>query len=466
MALQISNREDPTEVFEILAKLGEGSYGSVYKALDKRDGQIVAIKVLEIESDDAAELQKEINILRECDDENIVAYKGSFEKEAHVWIAMEYCSGGSICDLMSICEKTLSEEQIQVVLKFALRGLAYLHKQKKIHRDIKSGNILLTSEGDCKLADFGVSAELVNTLAKRKTVIGTPYWMAPEVLQSTEYDGKADIWSLAITAIEMAVGEPPHSAVHPMRAIFMIPNSPAPTLPDPSLFSDDFNYFLKRCLAKDPTKRPGAEELLRTDPFILKAPKKNIIASLVDACMPAIDEYRDNEIKENQDAQSSVGGSSPSDTSALDRSYSAAGLAGVDTGTMVYSGANTYADDLSSGFDTMVVTPGNPGNNGDDSGSSNAQPAFMRHFRDNSVDDNKNATMMRKKKSDFTEFFKTGRKLEVTENSSLFQLQQALITLNKAYDEEASALDRYYDARRAELQSMVAAAKKRAAGSG
>jgi len=210
---------------------------------------------------------------------------------------------------MTICEQTLTEEQIQVVVKQALLGLQYLHGQKKIHRDIKSGNILLTTDGDCKLADFGISAELSTTLAKRKTVVGTPYWMAPEVLLSTEYDSKADIWSLGITAIEMAEGEPPHSNVHPMRAIFMIPNSPPPTLRHTTEWSANFHNFLRKCLQKDPTKRPSATELLHSDPFVMNAGKKNIIAALVDECMPAIEDYRESEIKEaSGDQDSSVGG--------------------------------------------------------------------------------------------------------------------------------------------------------------
>ena len=153
---------------------------------------------------------------------------------------------------MAICERTLTEQQIAIVMQQSLRGLHYLHMAKKIHRDIKSGNILLNHDGDCKLADFGVSAELATTMSKRKTVIGTPYWMAPEVLQSQEYNGKADIWSLAITAIELAVGEPPHSNVHPMRAIFMIPNSDPPTLPEPERWSADFHDFIRVWSAPHP----------------------------------------------------------------------------------------------------------------------------------------------------------------------------------------------------------------------
>ena len=205
-------------------------------------------------------------------------------------------------------ERTLSEQQIAVVMRQSLQGLHYLHSAKKIHRDIKSGNILLNHDGDCKLADFGVSAELATTMSKRKTVIGTPYWMAPEVLQSQEYNGKADIWSLAITAIELAVGEPPHSNVHPMRAIFMIPNSEPPSLPDKQRWSPAFHEFIAACCQKNPEKRPSAQELLQTHPFILQAGSKAVIAQLVDECMPEIEEYRLQEAQEPEGGGQQAGG--------------------------------------------------------------------------------------------------------------------------------------------------------------
>lgn len=292
--------EDPTEIFEFLAQLGEGSYGSVYKALDKRDGKIVAIKVLEVENEDTA-LQREIDILSQCDSKYIVAYKGSFEKDGHIWIVMEYCGAGSICDIMAICDITLNEAQIAVILKKALLGLQYLHTQNKIHRDIKAGNILLNHNGECKLADFGVSAELTQSMPKRTTTIGTPYWMAPEVLQAQQYNGKADIWSLGVTAIEMAVGEPPLSNIHPMRALFMIPNNPPPTLPNPQNWSNEFKDFVKVCLNKNPDKRPDATTLLKKHPFIVKAGSTRIVRDLVEQCMPVIDEYREMEAREAEE---------------------------------------------------------------------------------------------------------------------------------------------------------------------
>jgi len=313
--LQTSD-EDPTDIFEFLAQLGEGSYGSVYKALDKRDGKLVAIKVLEVE-EDTTTLQKEINILSQCHSKYIVAYKGAFEKDGHIWIVMEYCGAGSVCDIMAICDRVLSEAQIAVILKKALLGLQYLHSQNKIHRDIKAGNILLTDSGEVKLADFGVSAELTNTMPKRTTTIGTPYWMAPEVLQAMEYNGKADIWSLGITAIETACGEPPLSNIHPMRALFMIPNNPPPKLPNLERYSDEFNDFIRVCLQKDPNKRPDAATLLKKHPFIINAGGSAIVQQLVDEVMPLIDQYREMEAREAVENSSNAGTQQGGDTSTL-----------------------------------------------------------------------------------------------------------------------------------------------------
>lgn len=350
--------EDPTEIFTVLQKLGEGSYGSVFKALDARDNSIVAIKVLEAEGDeDTAELQKEIDILKECNSEYVVAYKGTYQEDGNIWIVMEYCGAGSLCDLMAICERVLDEEQIATVMKMSLHGLEYLHKRRKIHRDIKSGNILLNHDGDCKLADFGVSAQLTDTMAKRKTMIGTPYWMAPEVLQSTEYDGKADIWSLAITAIELATSEPPHSNVHPMRAIFLIPNSEPPTLPDPECWSEDFKDFLQVCLVKEAKNRPTATELLANHPFITKARGKNIIAELVSECMQQIDEYREaGEDEGDEDDESDDGTMMAGDYSTV--AYSGtmvdSGTMACNSETMAYSGTMVDSGTMAFNSDTMV----------------------------------------------------------------------------------------------------------------
>lgn len=257
----------------------------------------VAVKVLDLQGDDsqAADLKREINILQSCQCPQIVAYGGAFVKDGQLWISMEYCGAGSLSDLMAICDTTLGEREIAAVMFQSLLGLQYLHKTKKIHRDIKSGNILLTDDGICKLADFGVSAELSTTMAKAKTMIGTPYFMAPEVLMNTDYDSKADVWSLGITAYELAVGQPPLADVHPMRAIFQIPNSPPPRLPEEGGFSKPFQQFIEACLQKAPADRLSCEKLMAL-PFFNELRAGNnailVVRQLLERCKQEIDAWR------------------------------------------------------------------------------------------------------------------------------------------------------------------------------
>ena len=197
---------DPNDIFQLTEKLGEGSYGSVFKGIHKQSSDCVAVKMVPVDGD-FEDIAKEIRILKKCDSVYVVKYYGSYSFEDNLWIVMEYCGGGAVLDLMEITEQTLSEGVIQQVIAASLLGLAYLHQNKNVHRDIKSGNILLTESGQAKLADFGVSAQLQSTMSKQNTVIGTPYWMAPEIIQEKGYDGKADLWSLGITIIEMAEGK-------------------------------------------------------------------------------------------------------------------------------------------------------------------------------------------------------------------------------------------------------------------
>eukprot|EP01104_Vermistella_antarctica_P013619 TRINITY_DN4153_c0_g1_i1.p1 TRINITY_DN4153_c0_g1~~TRINITY_DN4153_c0_g1_i1.p1 ORF type:complete len:448 (-),score=126.98 TRINITY_DN4153_c0_g1_i1:8-1351(-) len=267
--LDKDTEKDPDEIFDLTEKLGEGSYGSVWKGVHKKNKMTIAIKQVPIE-DDLEDLLKEIDVMKACSSPFIVQYLTSYMKGQELWIAMEYCGAGSVADLMQICGKALTEPQIAVICRMSLEGLKYLHDNKKIHRDIKAGNVLLTESGDCKLADFGVAGQLTNTMMKRKTVIGTPFWMAPEVIQEIGYDYKCDIWSLGITAIEMAESRPPYSNIHPMRAIFMIPNRPPPSLTESAKWSDEFNDFVARCLTKNPDSRPTANDLLQ-HPFIRNA---------------------------------------------------------------------------------------------------------------------------------------------------------------------------------------------------
>nr|XP_060467509.1 LOW QUALITY PROTEIN: serine/threonine-protein kinase 3 [Panthera onca] len=275
--------KQPEEVFDVLEKLGEGSYGSVFKAIHKESGQVVAIKQVPVESD-LQEIIKEISIMQQCDSPYVVKYYGSYFKNTDLWIVMEYCGAGSVSDIIRLRNKTLTEDEIATILKSTLKGLEYLHFMRKIHRDIKAGNILLNTEGHAKLADFGVAGQLTDTMAKRNTVIGTPFWMAPEVIQEIGYNCVADIWSLGITSIEMAEGKPPYADIHPMRAIFMIPTNPPPTFRKPELWSDDFTDFVKKCLVKNPEQRATATQLLQ-HPFIKNAKPVSILRDLITEAM-------------------------------------------------------------------------------------------------------------------------------------------------------------------------------------
>ncbi|XP_023230203.1 serine/threonine-protein kinase 3-like isoform X2 [Centruroides sculpturatus] len=269
----------PEEVFDVICKLGEGSYGSVYKALHKESGQVLAIKLVPVDTD-LKEIIKEISIMQQCDSPYVVKYYGSYFKGTDLWIVMEYCGGGSVSDIMRLRKKTLSEDEIATILSDTLKGLEYLHQRRKIHRDIKAGNILLNTEGHAKLADFGVAGQLTDTMAKRNTVIGTPFWMAPEVIQEIGYDCVADIWSLGITALEMAEGKPPYGDIHPMRAIFMIPTKPPPSFRDLDRWSSEFIDFVSHCLVKNPEERATASELLQHE-FIKNAKPVNILQQMI-----------------------------------------------------------------------------------------------------------------------------------------------------------------------------------------
>ncbi|KAI9146495.1 kinase-like domain-containing protein [Paraphysoderma sedebokerense] len=283
---KIAAKDDPETIFELLEIIGTGSYGEVYKARVISTGALAAVKLVKLEpGEDLEEVLNEVNFLKSCSHPNVVSYFGCYMKKGAVrgvktiWIAMEFCGGGSVEAAYKGLRVPLSEKEIQVVVRECLRGLAFLHSCSKIHRDIKCGNILLTEAGEVKLADFGVSTQISRTFSKRNTFIGTPYWMAPEVITSeqsgTTYDYKADIWSLGITAIEMAECSPPMFDMHPMRVLFMIPKLPPPTLRDKK-WSPEFRDFLQLCLDKDPDARPTADQLLR-HPFVKEDPRGNLV---------------------------------------------------------------------------------------------------------------------------------------------------------------------------------------------
>lgn len=219
----------------------------------------------------------------------LIKFYASFLTDDALWIVMEICKAGSVSDLMSLCAVCLSEDMISSICYDVLQALAYIHENRKIHRDIKAANILLNENARAKLADFGVAGHLSDHLAKRVTVIGTPFWMAPEVIEEVGYGTKADIWSLGITCIEMADGKPPYHDLHPMRAIFMIPSNPPPTLSNPKDYSPQFREFIRQCLIKDPSNRPSAVELLN-HPFIMQRKSSDSLKVYVDEALIKIEQ--------------------------------------------------------------------------------------------------------------------------------------------------------------------------------
>jgi serine/threonine protein kinase len=261
--------------YKILSRLGAGSFGTVWKALSHATGELVAIKHIDLEAsdEDVIEIQQEIALLGDCDPRYVTKYIESFVHGYTLWIVMEYMSGGSALDIISDTQP-FSEAEAAVLLRGLLHSLAYLHAHHKIHRDVKAANVLLSAEGIVKLADFGVAAQLSSNKSRRNTFVGTPFWMAPEVILQAGYDSRADIWSLGITAIELVLGEPPLSEFHPMRAIFLIPKEPAPTLP--ATFSSAFRDFVQSCLNKTASGRPSASQLLQ-HPFIASCDPSNAL---------------------------------------------------------------------------------------------------------------------------------------------------------------------------------------------
>eukprot|EP01127_Copromyxa_protea_P016644 TRINITY_DN4980_c0_g1_i1.p1 TRINITY_DN4980_c0_g1~~TRINITY_DN4980_c0_g1_i1.p1 ORF type:complete len:1461 (+),score=442.57 TRINITY_DN4980_c0_g1_i1:40-4422(+) len=264
---------DPEELFFLEEEIAAGAFGTVYKGIHNVTGEVAAVKITQAEGDDEISDYIELTVLRKCNHPNIIKFFGCWRKGVETFMALEYCGGGAISEFYQVWDIPWTEEQIAYVCRESLKGLLYMHQQGLIHRDIKGGNILVTSGGDIKLIDFGVSAILTEPDQKRNTLIGTPFWMAPEVIANktrpTPYTQAVDVWSIGITAIELAEKDPPLSQMNPMRALMQIPLRSPPKLAEPEKWSADFANFLEVCLDKEPKKRATIEQLLN-HPFVNK----------------------------------------------------------------------------------------------------------------------------------------------------------------------------------------------------
>ncbi|KAK3511477.1 hypothetical protein QTP70_008957 [Hemibagrus guttatus] len=469
--------KQPEEVFDVLEKLGEGSYGSVFKAIHKESGQVVAIKQVPVESD-LQEIIKEISIMQQCDSPYVVKYYGSYFKNTDLWIVMEYCGAGSVSDIIRLRNKTLTEDEIATILKSTLKGLEYLHFMRKIHRDIKAGNILLNTEGHAKLADFGVAGQLTDTMAKRNTVIGTPFWMAPEVIQEIGYNCVADIWSLGITSIEMAEGKPPYADIHPMRAIFMIPTNPPPTFRKPELWSDDFTDFVKKCLVKNPEQRATATQLLQ-HPFITSAKPVTILRDLITEAMEMKAKRQQEQQRELEEEDDNSEEEVEVDSHTMVKSGSESAGTMRATGTMS-DGAQTMIEHgstmLESDLGTMVINSDEEDED-EDVGSMRRnptipqaqRPSFMDYF--DKQDSNKAQESYNHNQQDpyhmpktaFPDNWKVPQDgdFDFLKNLDFEELQMRLSALDPMMEREIEELRQRYTAKRQPILDAMDAKKRR-----
>ncbi|KAJ2446905.1 Serine/threonine-protein kinase smu1 [Coemansia sp. RSA 2424] len=283
---QICNPNDPMLLYRNFVKIGQGASGGVFTAQPVGSPNIVAIKQMNLEKQPKKDLIiNEILVMRESKHKNIVNFIDSFLHRGDLWVVMEYMEGGSLTDVVT--NNLMTEGQIATVCRETLEGLEHLHAKGVIHRDIKSDNVLLSMNGDIKLTDFGFCAQLTESMAKRTTMVGTPYWMSPEVVMRKEYGSKVDVWSLGIMAIEMVEGEPPYLNENPLRALYLIATTGTPKIQNPETLSPIFRDFLGQALEVKAEKRPDATELLR-HPFLQKADPLRSLAPLIRAARESI----------------------------------------------------------------------------------------------------------------------------------------------------------------------------------
>ncbi|KAI8922161.1 kinase-like domain-containing protein [Powellomyces hirtus] len=275
----VVSKGDPVSMYAKIKKVGQGASGSVFVARNNNNNSVVAIKQMDLANQPRKELiVNEILVMKESQHPNIVNYLDSFLVKGELWVIMEYMEGGPLTDIID--GNTMNEAQIAAICCETIKGLHHLHNRSIIHRDIKSDNVLLDAEGHVKITDFGFCAKLTSDRGKRATMVGTPYWMAPEVVKQKEYGAKVDVWSLGIMAIEMIEGEPPYLEEEPLKALYLIATNGTPTLKTPEKLSATFKNFLGRCLEVDVTKRATAEELLH-HPFLRLAAPPSALMPLV-----------------------------------------------------------------------------------------------------------------------------------------------------------------------------------------
>jgi len=280
----VVSKDDPKAIYSNIVKIGEGAAGEVFSA-NHKDGKIVAIKQMNLaaQQKNLKLLLTEIDIMKNSNHKNIVHYFDSYVVDDKLlWVVMEFMAGGCLTDILEQFDTLqMTEPMIAHLCKETLEGLEYFHSLHRIHRDIKSDNILLGSKGEVKLADFGYAAQLTQQKMKRNTIVGTPYWMAPELIRGQEYDYKVDIWSLGIMAMEMAEGEPPYMDFPPLRALFLITTKGIPPLKESEKWSPDFEDFVAKCLEKDAERRPDATELIK-HPFLKTACNPSVLSPLIE----------------------------------------------------------------------------------------------------------------------------------------------------------------------------------------